>query len=132
MGRFEDHLVERKTAGDQKYWLKTIVAFATSTPTGLTAVLFIGVTDSGEIEERQNNLDSTQKTLNKELEKAYPRIDCTARVIEKDGRQALAAIVPPSDKKPHFSGPSFVRRMSETFEASEKEFGELIAHVRLS
>ncbi len=127
MRRFEDHLVERKTASDRKDWLKTIVAFANSTPTGLTAVLFVGVTNSGEIEEKQNDLDAVQKTLNKELEKAYPRIACTARVIQNDGRQALAVIVPSSNKKPHFSGPSFIRRGSETFEASEKEFEELIA-----
>jgi len=103
------------------------VAFANSTPAGSTAVLFIGVTDAGQIEERQNDLDSVQKTLNKELEKAYPRIHCVSRVVEENGRQALAVIVSPSEKKPHFSGPSFIRRMSETFEASEQEFEELIA-----
>src|SRR5713226_7104368 len=66
MRRFEDHFVERKTANDKKDWLKTIVAFANSTPAGSTAVLFFGVTDAGEI-EGQSNLDSLQKTLNKEL-----------------------------------------------------------------
>src|SRR5216683_392152 len=126
MRRFEDHFVERKTANDKKDWLKTIVAFANSTPAGSTAVLFIGVTDAGEI-EGQSNLDSLQKTLNKELEKAYPRIECMSRVVEESGRQALAVIVPSSGNKPHFSGPSFVRRLSETFEASEQEFEELIA-----
>lgn len=127
MRRFEDHFVERKTASDKKDWLKTIVAFANSAPFGSTAVLFIGVTDSGEIEDRQPNLDSVQKTLNKELEKAYPRINCISRVVGENGHQALALMVPPSEKKPHFSGPSFVRRLSETFEASEQEFQELIA-----
>jgi hypothetical protein len=127
MRRFEDHFVERKTANDKKDWLKTIVAFANSTPPNSTAVLFIGVTDAGTIETPQNDLDALQKTLAKELKKAYPRIDCTTRVIEQDGRQALAVMVPPSENKPHFAGPSFVRRMSETFEASEKEFNELIA-----
>ena len=32
MRRFEDHFVERKTANDKKDWLKTLVAFANSTP----------------------------------------------------------------------------------------------------
>lgn len=127
MRRFEDHFVERKTANDKKDWLKTLVAFANSTPTSSWAVLFIGVTEAGEIEERQPNFDSIQKTLNKELEKAYPRIDCFTKGIEESGRKALAVIVLPSEKKPHFSGPSYIRRMSETFEASEKEFAELIA-----
>jgi hypothetical protein len=127
MRRFEDHFVERKTASDRKDWLKTIVAFANSTPSGSTAVLFIGVTNSGEIEERQQNLDTIQKTLKKELEKAYPRINCISRVVEKDGREALAVIVPSSTHKPHFAGPSFIRRFSETIEASEQQLSELIA-----
>jgi predicted HTH transcriptional regulator len=99
MRRFEDHFVERKTANDKKDWLKTVVAFANSTPTGSWAVLFIGVTDAGEIEERQPNFDSIQKTLNRELEKAYPRIDCITKGIEESGRKALAVIVLPSEKK---------------------------------
>ncbi len=124
--RFEDHFVERKTASDKKDWLKTIVAFANSTPDGSTGVLFIGVTNEGVIEDKQNDLDAIQKTLNKELEKAYPRIQCRSHVIEENGRQALAVIVPASSNKPHFAGPSFIRRFSETFEASEQEFSELI------
>jgi hypothetical protein len=127
MRRFEDHFVERKTASDKKDWLKTIVAFANSTPEKLTAVLFIGVRDNGEIETPQNNLDSLQKSLNKELEKIYPRVDCRAQVVQENGRCALAVIVPASKNKPHFSGPSFIRQMSETVEASEQEFAELIA-----
>jgi hypothetical protein len=125
--RFEDHFVERKTASDKKDWLKTIVAFANSTPDGSTGVLFIGVTNEGVIEDKQNDLDAIQKTLNKELEKTYPRIQCRSHVIEENGRQALAVIVPPSSNRPHFSGPSFIRRFSETFEASKQEFDELVA-----
>ena len=56
--RFEDHFVERKTASDKKDWLKTIVAFANSTPDGSTGVLFIGVTNEGVIEDKQNDLDA--------------------------------------------------------------------------
>jgi hypothetical protein len=39
---FEDAFVERKTKGDHIDWVKTIVAFANSTPVGFPAVLFIG------------------------------------------------------------------------------------------
>jgi predicted HTH transcriptional regulator len=46
----EDAFVERKTAADNKDWLKTVVAFANSTPIGYPAVLFIGVKDEGTIE----------------------------------------------------------------------------------
>lgn len=52
--------VECKTAADKKDWLKTIVAFANSTPTGLTSVLFIGVTDDGKFEERQPDFGPMQ------------------------------------------------------------------------
>jgi predicted HTH transcriptional regulator len=127
MRRFEDHFVERKTVADRKDWLKTIVAFANSTPTGRSAVLFIGVKNSGEIEEHENDLDTVQKTLDKELQKAYPPINCRVEIVHEDGRQALAVIVTPSDNKPHFSGPSFVRRGSLSVPATEQEFSELIA-----
>jgi hypothetical protein len=103
------------------------VAFANSTPTGSIAVLFIGVTNAGKIQEPQQDLDTVQKTLNRELEKAYPPIECMPQIIHKDSRQALAVIVPSSSNKPHFSGPSYIRRGSETFTASEKEFSELVA-----
>jgi predicted HTH transcriptional regulator len=127
MRRFEDHFVERETAADKKDWLKTIVAFANSTPDNLTAVLFIGVTNAGQIETPQTNLDSLQKSLNKELDKTYPRVNCLTQVVEENGLQALAVIVPASRSKPHFAGPSFIRKMSETVEASEEQFAELIA-----
>ena len=58
--RPEDHLVECKTAADKKDWLKTIVAFANSTPTGLTSALFIGFTDAGKFEERQPDFAAMQ------------------------------------------------------------------------
>ena len=31
---FKDHFVERKTSGDKRDWLKTVVAFANSAPNG--------------------------------------------------------------------------------------------------
>src|SRR5260370_26625069 len=116
--RFEDHFVERKTAGDKKDWLKTIVAFANSTPDGSTGVLFIGVTNEGVIEDKQNDLDAIQKPLNNELEKAYPRIQFRYHGIKENGRQALAVIVAPSSSKQHFTGPPFIRGFSKAFEPS--------------
>ena len=52
---FEDHFVERKTAGDSKDWVKTAVAFANSAPVDLPCVLYIGVKNNGEIEERPDH-----------------------------------------------------------------------------
>ncbi len=51
---FEDAFVERKTTGDSKDWLKTVVAFANSLPVGDPAILFIGVRENGEIEGNCN------------------------------------------------------------------------------
>ena len=69
---FEDAFVERKTCGDSKDWLKTVVAFANSTPVDYPAVLFVGVKDDGTPEEKPVDLDSLQRTLSKQLTNAYP------------------------------------------------------------
>jgi len=123
----EDQSVERKTISDRKDWLKAAVAFANSTPDGFESVLFIGVYDSGEIEPHNNDLDTLQKTLRKELEKAYPPIEYRPVAVQENGRHALAVIISPSKNRPHFAGPSYIRVGSETIMASEKQFEELIA-----
>lgn len=124
---FEDHFVERKTIADQKDWVKTVVAFANSAPNGYPCVLYIGVKDNGEMETPQQDLDSAQKTLNKKLKAVYPPPPYLPKIISKDGRQALAVIVPGSALRPHFSGPAYVRSGSETINASEDQLTELIA-----
>lgn len=123
----EDQFVERKTTNDQRDWLKTAVAFANSSPEGSEAVLFVGVYDSGEIELHNNNLDSLQRTLRRELEKAYPPIQYRSVLVTENGKNAIAVIIPSSKNRPHFAGPSYVRVGSETIMASENQFLELIA-----
>lgn len=123
---YEDHFVERKTQGDNRDWLKTVVGFANSAPIGYPAVLYIGVRDSGEIEEGVN-LDSLQKSFGKKLEDAYPPIYYMTKVLAKDGKQFIAVIVPGSEHRPHFAGRSYVRIGSETRVASEQHFDNLIA-----
>jgi hypothetical protein len=127
MRNFEDHFVERKTSNDTKDILKTIVAFANSAPLSLPAVLYLGVRDSGEMESPQVNLDGLQKAVNREMQKAYPRIPYLQRVLPFEGRQALAVIVYGSENRPHFAGPSYIRNGSESLAASEQQFSELIA-----
>ena len=83
--------------------------------------------DTGEIETPQVNLDSLQKTFNKEIGKAYPPVPFLIKVIEADGRQALAVIIFGSEQRPHFAGRSYVRRGSETIEASADQFERLVA-----
>lgn len=124
---FEDHFVERKTSGDKKDWLKTVVAFANSAPNGYPCVLYLGVKDSGEIETPQVNLDSLQKTFNQAMKNAYPPVPYLPKIINDSGRQALAVIVFGSELRPHFAGLAYVRKGSVTFDASEQQFDELIA-----
>ena len=124
---FEDNFVERKTASDDKDWLRTIVAFANSTPIDGLAILFIGVRDNGEIERRAVDLDSIQKKLAKLTSRTYPRIPYLTRNISCDGLQALAVMVQGSSNRPHFAGPSYIRLGSTSPEASEQQFNELIA-----
>jgi hypothetical protein len=128
MRNFEDHLVERKTVKDEKDWKKTAVAFANSVPLGLPAVLYIGVRDNGEIETPQHDLDEVEKKFNRQMSKVYPRIAYVPKILSDNGRQALAVIIPGSESRPHFAGLAYVRRGSESIEASEEQFTELIAH----
>jgi predicted HTH transcriptional regulator len=123
---FEDAFVERKTASDSKDWLKTVVAFANSAPVGDPAILCIGVRNDGSI-EGNSNLDSLQQTLSDKLAAAYPAIYYLSRVLERDGKQFLAVLVPGSEERPHFAGPSYVRVGSETKKANESQYDELIA-----
>ena len=127
MRNFEDHLVDRKTAKDAKDWKKTAVAFANSVPVRLPAVLYIGVRDNGEIETPQPDFDEIQKRLNQRMQRVYPRVFYVPKIIRgENGLQALAVIIPGSELRPHFAGLSYVRRGSESIEASEEQFAELI------
>jgi predicted HTH transcriptional regulator len=127
MRNFEDQFVERKVCSDSKDWVKTVVAFANSAPVDYPCILYIGVRDTGEIEDKQANLDSVQKTLNRMLQDAYPRVPVLPKIITDDSKQALAVIVPGSALRPHFAGPSYVRIGSETFEASASQMETMIA-----
>ncbi|MGA8072835.1 MAG: ATP-binding protein [Candidatus Acidiferrales bacterium] len=122
----EDHFVERKTQGDKRDWVKTVVAFANSCPPGYPGLLLIGVRDDGSIEGGAN-LDSMQKTLNELLKDAYPSIYVLPKVVTHQGQPFLAVIVPGSDLRPHFSGASYVRLGSQTIKASAEQFERLIA-----
>ena len=118
----EDPFVERKTMNDLKDVLKTIVAFANSTPIGYPAVLYIGATDAGSIEVGRN-LDKAQKEVNKALGKVYPSVMVVQKlVVDEAGRECLAVVVPGSENRPHFSGPAYVRSGSESLPASEQQF----------
>jgi len=123
----EDNFVERKTSGDSKDWLKTVVAFANSTPVGYPAVLFIGVKNDGTPEDKPVNLDSLQKSFSEKVSEAYPLVYYVAKIVNVDGKQVLAVIVPGSADRPHFAGQAYVREGSRSVVASKAQFEELIA-----
>jgi predicted HTH transcriptional regulator len=126
LGNFEDQFVERKTSRDTKGWLQTIVAFANSSPIRYPGILFIGVTDKG-VPEDQTNLESLQKTVSQIVSAAYPPIYILPRILDVNGIQVLAVIVPGSENRPHFSAKAFIREGTQSKEASEEQFNRLIA-----
>lgn len=123
----EHTFVERKVFSDAKDWLKTVVAFANSTPIDYPAVLYIGVKDNGEPEEKTLALDSVQKTLSEKVGVAYPTIYYETKILDVGGKKVLAVIVPGSSARPHFAGPAYVRDGSKTVNASKEQFDQLIA-----
>jgi len=127
LSNFEDQFVERKTVADLNDSLKTVVAFANSAPIGMPCILYIGVKDDGQFEDKQHNFDSVQKTLNRLLQKTCPRAAYFPKLMTNGINTALAVIVPGSELRPHFSGPSYIRRGSETLEASQSQFDSLVA-----
>jgi hypothetical protein len=123
----EDSFVERKSQSDRSGWLCTTVAFANSTPIGLPSVLFIGVSNDGQISA---NVD-VEKTLQAFSDHigahTWPPIYTLARELTHAGRSCIAVIVPGSDERPHFAGRAFVRVGTQTKDASAEQFAELIA-----
>ncbi len=124
----EDSFVERKSFGDwKKDAVKTCVAFANSCPfEGPPGLLCIGVKDDGVIETSHQDLDTLQKTFERELEEAYPPILHHTRIVSAPEGKFVAVIIPGSSQGPHFSGPAYVRNGSKTVKASEEQFERVI------
>jgi hypothetical protein len=123
----EDSFVERKHAGAKSDELRrTIVAFANSVPAERSGVLFIGVRDDGEV-QGVDGTDSLQKTIDSICSReCYPPVRYKCEVLRQGDRDILAVVIPSSSTRPHFSGPAFVRRGSQTIIASEDQFNELV------
>jgi len=126
----EDPWVERKQSFNEREVRKTAVGFANSVGEGQKAVLFIGADNRGQ-HKGEPDADGTQKKIAGILDRCYPRIEYQTCVfsIELDGKKVeiLAVLVPHSKNRPHFAGPAYVRRGSETIEASPEMFRELVA-----
>jgi predicted HTH transcriptional regulator len=125
----ENSFVERKTVSDKRGWLHTAVAFANSVPIDYPAVLFVGINDDGTLQQvaPDHDWERQQKTVNEELNRAYPPLYVLPKIIrDEQGREFLAVIVPGSPQRPHFTGKAYIRVGPETKEASEEQFDNLI------
>lgn len=132
----EDGFVERKLQGaGRSVWRRAIVAFANSVPENQTGVLYIGVRDSGEIAGVQDP-DALQKTITEICTNdCYPPVTsytCAVLAMPDDNLGGspvtiVAVEVSLSKDRPHFSGPAYVRKGSQTVIASREMFEDLIA-----
>lgn len=124
----EDNFVERKSGSAKRDEIRrTVVAFANSVPEGRAAILFLGIRDDGKFDAIPNS-DKLQKTVREICEQdCYPPIKFSAEVLMPEGGPILAVVVPASINKPHFAGPAYTRRGSESVVASAEIFEELVS-----
>ena len=123
----EDGLTERKPegAGDRDF-KETLVSFANSVPQGSEGVLFVGISDKGNILGCKG-VESLQKTISKICDNdCYPPISHRLEVGEFEGKTILAAIIPPSTRSPHFSGHAFRRVGSQNIKSDEAAYADFI------
>jgi predicted HTH transcriptional regulator len=121
----EDYLLERKTKNDLKDLLKTMVAFANTVRPGHIATILIGERDDGTAEGSVDT-DAIQKTVRKEAEKIYPGIVWRTSVYLNEGAHCVRVEIEYSGDTPHFGGPAWVRKGSESVLATDQELQRLI------
>jgi len=130
LDRPEDPWVERKESFDERDVRKTLVGFANSVREGEMAVLFLGARNNGQ-HPGLGDADDCQKKVAGAAKKCYPPITYQPGILEVNvagaSRVVLAVMVPFSKDRPHFAGPAYIRRGSETLEASREVFADLIA-----
>jgi hypothetical protein len=123
----EDQFVERKTAKDKGAWLRTVVAFANSTPIGVSCHTLYRrrrqARDHGP-SKRGGDLESYSDVI---AESVWPPVYSYPKTLSHRGRVCLAVIIPGSAERPHFAGKSYVRQGAQTKEASEMQFDELVS-----
>lgn len=124
----EDNFVERKLESVKDEELRrTIVTFANSIPEPRMAVAFFGVHNDGAIQGVANP-DKLQKRIRDICDNVcYPPVNVKMEVLEKDNKSIIAVIIPPSDDRPHFSGPAFCRKGSQSLKTSKELFDEIVA-----
>jgi hypothetical protein len=123
----EDALLERKPGTVNRDEIRrTVVAFANSVQNGQEAILLIGVDDRGNVLGVENT-DTKQKEVRRVCaEDCYPEIAHQSQVFVIEGKPLVIVTVPPSRRRPHFAGPAYVRRGSESIAATAEVYEDLI------
>lgn len=122
---WEDNIVERKVESDLKDLLKTLVGFANSVKHSHIATLYIGELDDGTV-QGVTNPDNILKEIRKKCDLIYPEILWRAEVYQKNDLNCIKVEVEYSGETPHFGGPAWIRKGSETIKASDQLFQKLI------
>ena len=124
---FEDQFTERKPEGaGSAAFRKALVAFANSLPPIRTGVLFVGMADNGTVLGVADP-DKLQRTLRNLAETdCYPPITIDLEVLTPPEGTVIAAIVHYSERRPHFAGPAYIRRGSESIAATEEIYRNLL------
>ena len=124
----EDATVERKTASDNRDWIKAAVAFSNTLENGQPGVLFVGVYNDGRIEEAgSQSFEKLQNRVSDELSNIYPPITPLILVREKEGKKFLVVVISGSPNRPHFAVKSYRRDGTRTVDASEEHIRQFIA-----
>lgn len=124
----ESSVVERKPGNVNKREVRReACAFANSLSQGEEAVIFVGLHDVTGAATGIKNMDALHKLVDEALTvDCYPAIKYETRELSLEGRPVLAVVIPASPKKPHFSGPAFVRNGAKTTVASEEQLNDLL------
>jgi len=124
----EHPLVERKSKGVKPHEIRqSACAFANFLAPEEEAIIFIGVRNDGQIQGLSDSeADSRQMDVREACEReCYPSIKFRIVLLHQQ-QNVLAVVIPASDNRPHFSGPAYVRRGSESVAASAEIFQQLI------
>ena len=122
---WEDNLLERKTENDLKDILKTMVAFANSVRPGHIATILLGERNDGTAQGVRNP-DQIQKKIRGLAESIYPPILWRSQIYERQGQHCVRVEIEYDGETPHFGGAAWVRRGSETIQATDQIFQQLI------
>jgi hypothetical protein len=124
----EDTFVERKEGYIAKKMIVASVAFANSVPPNGFGVIFLGVTDDGQIVGLEKHEQVQDKIKDICKNKCYPPVNYSTVVINSGiEKPVLAVIIHDNDFRPYFTGHAYVRRGNSSEKASEEEHKKLIA-----